>query len=106
MRLVDRVSTDVLRGRVSVVMKIEDSIIQSCLRWYGHVMHGNTNSQILEVMEIEITGKRKKDRPRKSWEECVKKDLEGYGLRREDAYDRKKWREHIRAKIANPDQPG
>ena len=46
MRLVDRVSTDVLRDRVSVFMKIEDSIIQSCLRWYGHVMHGNTNSQI------------------------------------------------------------
>ena len=29
-----------------------------------------------EVMEIERTGKRKKVRPRKSWEECVKMDLE------------------------------
>ena len=34
------------------------------------------NSQICEVMEVEITEKRKKGRPRKSWEECVKKDLE------------------------------
>ena len=41
-------------------------------------------------MELEITGKRKKGRPRKSWEEFVKKNLEQYGLRREDAYDRKK----------------
>ena len=39
-------------------------------------MSGNINSQIREVMEVEITGKRKKGRPRKSWEECVKKDLE------------------------------
>ena len=55
-----------------------------------------------EVMELEITRKRKKGRPRKSWEECVKKDLERYGLKREDAYDREKWREQIKAKTANP----
>ena len=105
-RLVDRVSTDVLRDRVDVIVKIEDMVIQSRLRRYGHVMCGDINSKIREVMEVEITGKRKKGRPRKLWEECVKKDLERYGLRREDAYDRKKWRKRIRAKIANPSQPG
>ena len=50
-------------------------------------MHGDINSQICEVMEVEITGKRKKGPPKKSWEECEKKDLERYGLRREDAFD-------------------
>ena len=102
-RLADRVWTDVLCDRVGVVVKIENMIIQSRLRWYGHVP-GGINSQILEVMEVEITGKMKKDRPRKSWEECVKKDLERYGLRREYAHDRKKSREQIRAKIANAGQ--
>ena len=34
-----------------------------------------------------------------------KKDLEHYGLRREDACDRKKWQERIIAKIGNPGQP-
>ena len=93
-RLVDRMSTDVIRDRVDVVVKIEDMLIQSCLWWYGHVMRGDINSQIREIMEIEITGKRKKGGPRKSWEECKKGDLEGYGLRRdEDAYNPKKWRE-------------
>ena len=96
-RLVDRVLTVVLCDRVGVVVKSEDLIIQSRLRWYGHAMRGDINSQISEVMEVEITWKRKKGRPRKSLEECVKKDLERYGLRREDAYDRKKWRERIRA---------
>ena len=56
--LVDRVPTDVLRDRVGVVMKIEDMIIQSRLRWYGHVMRGDINSQISEVMKVEITEKR------------------------------------------------
>ena len=104
-RLVDRVSTDVLCDRVGVVVKIEDMIIQSCPRWYGHVMRGDINSQIHEVLKVEITGKRKKGQLRKLWEECTKKDLEQYDLRREDAYDRKKWRERVRAKIANPGQP-
>ena len=60
-----------------------------------HVMRGDMKSQISEVMEVEITGKRKKSQPRKSWEECVKKDLERYGLRREDACDRQKRRNRI-----------
>ena len=74
-RLVDRESTDVSRDRVDVVVKIDNMIIQSHLWWYGHGMFGDINSQICEVMEIEITKKRK-GRPRKSWEECIKKDLE------------------------------
>ena len=65
-RLVDRVSTDVLRDRVGVVVKIEDMIIQSRLRWYGHVMCGDINSQIREVMELEINGETKKGQTRKS----------------------------------------
>ena len=79
---------------------IENMIIQSRLRWYGHVMREDNNSQICEVMEVEITGKRKKGRPRKSWEKHAKKDLKQYRLRNEDAYNQKKWQERIRAKIA------
>ena len=55
-------------------------------------------------MEVEITGK-KKHCPRKSWEECIKKNLDWYSLRGKDAYDQKKWQEQIRAKIATPSQP-
>ena len=62
-RLVDRVLTEVLCDRVGVV-KIEEMIIQSCPRWYGHVIRGDIIFQICEFMEDEITGKRKKGRPR------------------------------------------
>ena len=86
-RLVDRVSTDVLCDRLGVVVKNEDMIIQSCLWWYGHVMCGDINSQIRAVMEVQITVKRKEDRLRELWEECVKRHLERYDLRRENVYD-------------------
>ena len=59
-RLVDTVLTDVLCDKVGVVVKIEEIIIQSRLQWYVHVMRGNINSQIHEVMEVQITGKRRK----------------------------------------------
>ena len=55
MRLVDRVPTDVLQDRVGVVVEIEDLIIRNRLQWYGHVMRGDINFQICEVMELEIT---------------------------------------------------
>ena len=38
-RLVDTMSTDVLQDRVGIVAKIKDMVIQSCLWWYGHVIH-------------------------------------------------------------------
>ena len=60
-----RVSTEVLRDRVGVVVTIEDFIIQRRLRWYGYVIRRDISSQIREVMEYEIPGKRKKGRPRK-----------------------------------------
>ena len=104
-RLVDRMLTDVLRDRVGVLVKIEDMEIQSRQHWYGHVIHGDINSQMHEVMEAERTGKRKKDQPRKLWEECIKKFLEQYDLRRKDAFGQKKWGERIKAKIAHPAQP-
>ena len=47
-RLVDRV-LNVLRDGESVVVMIEDMIIQSRLQWYGHVMRRDNNSQISEV---------------------------------------------------------
>ena len=110
-RLVDMVSTYVLRDRVGVFVNIEHMIIQSRLGWYGHVIRRDINFQIREVMELEITGKRKKvdqGNRRKSAEdlETINKDLERYGLRREDAYNQEKWRERIQAKIANPGQSG
>ena len=69
MRLVDTVLTDILYDKVGVAVKIEDMIIQSRLRWYGHIKHGGINSHLSEVMKVEITGKRKKGQPKKSWEE-------------------------------------
>ena len=46
-----------------------------------HAMHGDINFKIHDVIKVEINWKRK------SWKDCLKKDLEQYGLRREDLLD-------------------
>ena len=43
-RLVDRGSTDVLRDRVGVIVKIGDMIMLGRLRWYGQVIRQLPNT--------------------------------------------------------------
>ena len=48
-RLVGKLLIDVLCDRVGVIMNTEDTIIQSRLRWYGHVMHGDIDSKYVRL---------------------------------------------------------
>ena len=54
-RLVDRVPTDVLRDRIGVLVKIKDTINQSCLPWYGHE-EGSTKEIVRTVRTKERFG--------------------------------------------------
>ena len=76
-RLVDRVSSDVLHDMVGVVVKIEDMIIERRLRRYGHVMRGDINSQISEVMEVETGKKGRREEGRREREEGSTKEIVG-----------------------------
>ena len=60
LRLVSRVLTDVLRDRMSVIVKIEDVIMQSHLQWYGHVIRRDFKSQIVSSWILKKLGKGKR----------------------------------------------
>lgn len=64
---------------------IEDILVDSCLPWYDHIIRSDTDSQIREVVKLEIEGKRKKGRPRKWWNELIKKLPVQFELTHEDA---------------------
>ena len=76
-RLADKVSTDVLHDRVGVDVKFKDMVIQSCLQWYGQVIHGDINSQIRKVVEVEITGEKEEGSTKEIVERVLK---EGFGM--------------------------
>jgi len=54
----------------------------------------------------EVEGIRQKGRPKKTWWDCVKNDMESLGLSQKDAQSRNKWRRRIKEETANPGSPG
>ena len=64
------------------------------LRWYGHFARASswTNS----ITSIAIPGPRGRGRPRKSWSECVKADVDVCNLEGIDPQNREAWRTGVR----------
>ena len=65
------------------------------LRWYGHV--ARSSEAINEVTKMPVPGGRGQGRPRKTWAECVKSDIEKCGLSEADPLDRAVWRAGVLA---------
>ena len=57
-------------------------------------------------MKMEFEGALQRGRPRKTWWDCVKADMQSFGLSREDAQDRDYWRPRINGKATNPGLSG
>ena len=64
------------------------------LRWYGHVARASswTNS----ITRIAIPGPRGRGRPRKSWSECVKADVDVCNLKGIDLQNGEDWKSGVR----------
>ncbi len=69
-KLTDRVSTTELYALLGLE-EISSAVGTRRLRWYGHVCRSDDCIASVKVMEVE--GKRGRGRPRKTWDECVKK---------------------------------
>ena len=73
---------------------LKEAIRVRRLRWYGHVMR-HDEKQISKVRSLPTPGKRRQSRPRMTWEECIKRDLEGSQLKQISALDRDLWNESL-----------
>ena len=63
--------------------------------WYGHVLRRDDDSVFRVALNLEVSGKRKRRRPKKTWKKQVEEEEE-IGLK-EDALNRDKWRDGVRA---------
>ena len=66
------------------------------LRWYGHVMRRDKEYVGRKMMEMELSGKRKKGRPKRKFLDVVKKDMGEVGAKETNVEHRKVWRMMIR----------
>ena len=65
------------------------------VRWYGHVLRRDDGHVLRKVLEFEVKGKRKRERPKKSWKTQVKKESKSVSLDKEDALNRARWRVRV-----------
>ena len=60
------------------------------MKWYGHVVRKGERDVVRREMDCPVMGKRNGGRQPKRWRDGNK--VEGVGVSREDALDRKRWR--------------
>ena len=54
------------------------------LRWLGHVERKDDNDWVKRCITWEVEGIRQTGRPKKTWWDCVKNDMESLGLSQKD----------------------
>ena len=62
------------------------------LRWFGHVERKDDDDWVKRWITWEVEGIRLRGRPKKTWWDCVKNDVESLGLSQEDVQFRNKER--------------
>ena len=69
------------------------------VRWYGYVLRRRDDDSVLRVtLNLEVSGNRKRGRPKKTWKkQAEEEETEKIGLKKEDALNRDKWRDGVRA---------
>ncbi|VDO78660.1 unnamed protein product [Heligmosomoides polygyrus] len=61
------------------------------LRWYGHVLRGKEDSVRKIGLEMEMSGKRPRGRPKQRWSDTLHRDLKVAGVHPDLALDRERW---------------
>jgi len=59
-------------------------IKKSRLRWVGYVERKYDNNRVKRCITWEVEGIRQRGRPKKTWWDCVKNDMESLGLCQKD----------------------
>jgi len=74
------------------VVSVNEMVSHGRLRWYGHVERKDTSDWVLACRELQVEEKKTKGRNQKTWNECLMVDMKWFGLVKDDAHNRNKWR--------------
>src|SRR3989442_599939 len=88
--LKDKRSSEELRRGLGIVGV--DSVAQA---WFGHVERKEADDWVSRYRNLEMEGGLRKGRSKKTWMECVKKDMKQCGLKKEDVQNRPLWSRSI-----------
>ena len=82
-----RVRNDNTRERLKV-----ENITERCrkarLKWFGHVMRRNQEYVGRMTLEMVPPGRRRRERPKQRWMDCVNRDMTAIGTTKDEVHDR------------------
>ncbi|XP_006820969.1 uncharacterized protein LOC102810427 [Saccoglossus kowalevskii] len=85
LKLMDRKITEDLMQMLGLKETVDRLAKANGVRWYGHVLR--------RALDLEVSGPRKRGRPKKTWKMQVEEESGKVGMRMRDALNRAKWRE-------------
>ena len=66
-------------------------------RWHRHVLRRDDDSVLTVALYLEVSGKRKRGRLKRTWKKQVEEETEKIGLKKEDTLNQAKWRDGVLA---------
>ena len=97
----DKVRNECMRRKVGVE-NIEEKIREARLRWYGHMRRREDSYVGRKVLDMEVSGKRPRERPKTRFSDIIKEDMRVVGAREEEVWDRMVWRRRRMSAVATP----
>ena len=94
---VDRKNTENLMKMLGLKKTLDKMALANRVRCYGHVVRRDEESIVKKGMMLQVNGQRKRGRPKQNWKRQVEESLKKVGLRVEEATDRARWKERVRA---------
>ena len=96
-KVVDRKTTEEQMDMLGLKETVDRLATANGVRWYGHVLRRDDDSVLRVALDVELSGKRKRERPKKTWKKHVEEESEKIGIKKEDALRRDKWRDRVQA---------
>ncbi|EYC19243.1 hypothetical protein Y032_0025g1262 [Ancylostoma ceylanicum] len=90
----DRIGNEKIRERFGIV-SLPTNFVKLALDGTA-VLRANKDTICKVVLDLEVPGKRPKERPKQLWLETLHANLKYVGVYPDQAHDRAKWRQKIR----------
>ena len=87
----DNIRNEYERGTAKIA-KLGDKLRNARLRWYGHVKRREEGYVGKRMMEMTVSGRRKRRRPRRRWMDLAREDMERVGAKGGEKVDWDKWK--------------
>ena len=97
----DKIRKEHIRGTTRVVQDSKKSI-EKRLKWYGHVRRMKEEHIVRRMLDVEISGKRRRGRPNLRWKDACKRDMTAMGVKEEKTTNRAAWSNTIISYTGDP----